>query len=360
LHAQYLSIKTELDDAIKECITEGNFVRGKAVSEFESAFAEYLGVTYCIGCGNGTDALEIILKSLNIGPGDEVIVPAITWIATAEAVNNVGAEPVFVEINPNNYTIDYTRIEEKISKKTRAIIPVHLYGCPADMNELTRIADKYRLFVIEDCAQAHGAEYVGKKVGTFGMASAFSFYPSKNLGAFGDGGAIVTNNKELADKAREISNHGQLNEKHRHLMIGRNSRLDSIQASILNVKLRYLNEWNLKRQQAASIYISRLKDHVGYTLPIAEPNKKHAYHLFVVRTRERAKVIELLDEKNISWGIHYPKGLPFLDAYRYKKHTEEEYSVTSRISNEIISIPIYPEITMEQINIICDQLLKLC
>ncbi|MGD0755739.1 MAG: DegT/DnrJ/EryC1/StrS family aminotransferase [Bacteroidales bacterium] len=358
LYLQYCGIKSEIDSAIKECIAEGNFIKGKAVSDFESAFAEYIGAQYCMGCGNGTDALEIILKSLNIGPGDEVIVPALTWIATAEAVNNVGAEPVFAEINPINYTIDYNSIEAKIAKKTKAIIPVHLFGCPADMNEILKIAGKYRLFVIEDCAQAHGAEYSGRKVGTFGIASAFSFFPSKNLGAFGDGGAIVTNNKELAILSRKISNHGQLQEKHKHFMVGRNSRLDSIQAAVLTVKLKYLDEWNLKRQQVALYYISRLKDNTELKLPIAEQDKKHVYHLFAVRCRNREKLIRLLDEKDISWGIHYPKPIPFLDAYSYKKHKPEDFTIASSITDEIISIPIYPEITTDQLNVVCDQLLK--
>ena len=358
LHLQYGNIKSEIDNAINECIAEGNFIKGKAVSDFETAFAGYLGADYCLGCGNGTDALEIIMASLHIGPGDEVIVPAITWIATAEAVSNVGAEPVFVEINSKNYTIDPDRIEEKITKKTKAIIPVHLYGCPADMNEILKIAVKYGLFVVEDCAQAHGAEYNGRKVGTFGIASAFSFFPSKNLGAFGDGGSIVTNNKELAELSRKISNHGQLHEKHKHFIIGRNSRLDSIQASILTVKLKYLNDWNLKRQRAAIYYISRLKDNTEFILPLIEPDKKHVYHLFVVRCRNRSKLIDLFDEKNISWGIHYPKPLPFLDAYLYKKHTPGDFDLAGTISDEIISIPIYPEITIGQLDIICDQMLK--
>lgn len=359
LHEQYSGIKSEIDNAIKECIKEGNFIKGKAVSDFETSFAGYLGAKYCLGCGNGTDALEIILASLNIGPGDEVIVPALTWIATAEAVNNVGAEPVFVEINSMTYTIDYKRIEEKITKKTKAIIPVHLYGCPADMNEISGIAREYGLFVIEDCAQAHGAEYFGKKAGSFGIASAFSFFPSKNLGAFGDGGAIVTNNKELSEVARKISNHGQLNERHKHFIIGRNSRLDSIQAAILSVKLKYLNEWNLKRLKAASFYISRLKDKTEYILPVAQQDKKHVYHLFVIRCKERKKVIDLLDEKNISWGIHYPKPLPFLDAYSYKNHKTIDFAIANDVTNEIFSIPVYPEIKTEHLDIICDQLLKL-
>ena len=358
LNAQYISIKSEIDNAIKECIVETNFIKGKAVSIFERSFAEYLGVECCVGCGNGTDALEIILASLNIGAGDEVLVPSLTWISTAEAVTNVGAEPVFVDIDPQTYTIDYTKIVEKLTKKTKAIIPVHLYGCPADMNEIKKIAEKYGLLIIEDCAQAHGAEYYGRKIGSFGIAAAFSFFPSKNLGAFGDGGAIVTNNRELGDVVRKISNHGQLNEKHKHFIIGRNSRLDSIQASILNVKLKYLDSWNHKRQQVASFYISRLKEKREFILPYEEQNKKHVYHLFVIRCKKRDKLIDLLEEKKISWGIHYPTALPFIDPYSYKKHKPEDFINSSTIIKDIISIPIYPELKEEQLNIICDQLLK--
>lgn len=358
LNAQYLSIKSEIDNAINECIAETNFIKGKAVSIFERSFADYLGVECSMGCGNGTDALEIILASLNIGSGDEVLVPALTWISTAEAVTNVGAEPVFVDIDPQTYTIDFTKIEEKLTKKTKAIIPVHLYGCPADMNEIKKVAEKHGLFIIEDCAQAHGAEYYGRKIGTFGIASAFSFFPSKNLGAFGDGGAIVTNNKDLGDVVRKISNHGQLNEKHKHFIIGRNSRLDSIQASILNVKLKYLDSWNHKRQQVAAFYISRLSEKSEFILPFEEQSKKHVYHLFVIRCKHREKLIELLEEKKISWGIHYPNALPFIDPYRYKKHKPEDFINSSAIIRDIISIPIYPELTEEQLNIICDQLLK--
>lgn len=358
LNAQYQSIKSEIDNAIKECIAGTNFIKGKAVSEFERDFADYLGVKYCVGCGNGTDALEIIMTSLNIGPGDEVLVPALTWISTAEAVTNVGAEPIFVDIDPKTYTIDCTKIEEKLTKSTKAIIPVHLYGCPADMNEIESIARKYGLYIIEDCAQAHGAEYFGRKVGTFGIASAFSFFPSKNLGAFGDAGAIVTNHKDIADLVREISNHGQLNEKHKHFRIGRNSRLDSIQASILSVKLKYLDQWNDKRQKVASFYLSRLTEKTDFILPYHEQNKKHVYHLFVLRCKAREKLIKLLDEKQVSWGIHYPNALPFTDPYGYKKHIPEDFINSSNIVPEIISIPIYPEISEQQLNIICDQLLK--
>jgi dTDP-4-amino-4,6-dideoxygalactose transaminase len=358
LLAQYQSIKDEIDRAINKCIADTNFIKGKAVSRFESDFAEYLGINYCIGCGNGTDALEIILKSLNIGKDDEVIVPALTWISTAEAVSNVGAEPVFADINPDTYTIDYKKIEEKITKKTKAIIPVHLYGCPADMDEISAIAREYKLHLVEDCAQAHGAEYNGKKVGTFGIASAFSFFPSKNLGAFGDGGAIVTNDKEIDELVRKISNHGQLDEKHRHFMIGRNSRLDSIQASILSAKLKHLDKWNNQRNQVSAFYFQQLANKTEFILPLREENKKHVYHLFVLRCKNRERMIELLDEKMISWGIHYPNALPLTDAYAYMKHKPEDFINSSSIIPDIISIPVYPELSGEQMVIICDQLKK--
>jgi dTDP-4-amino-4,6-dideoxygalactose transaminase len=356
LKAQYLTIKEEIDSAINECISGSYFIKGEVVTSFENDFATFLDVKHCIGCGNGTDALEIILKSLNVGIGDEVIVPALSWIATAEAVNNVGAEPVFVDINRDTYTIDYAKIEDKITSKTKAIIPVHIYGCPADMDEILKIAKDNNLYVVEDCAQAHGAEYKGKKVGSFGIASAFSFFPSKNLGAFGDGGAIVTNNTEIAETSRKISDHGQLNEKHRHFIVGRNSRLDSIQAAVLAVKLKHLNDWNKRRQQAASFYVSALKDKTDFVLPIFNDEKKHVFHLFVIRCSDRKNLIRHLDDKKISWGVHYPKPMPFLDAYFYKNHRNEDFSVALQATNDIISIPIYPEITSEQLDFVSEQL----
>lgn len=358
LNAQYITIKDEIDSAIQHCIDGSHFIKGDIVAQFEENFAAFLGAKYCLGCGNGTDALEIILKSLNIGPGDEVIVPALSWIATAEAVNNVGAEPVFVDINASTYTIDYTRIEKSISAKTKAIIPVHLYGCPADMTEICKIAEDNHLYVIEDCAQAHGAVYKGKKAGTFGIASAFSFFPSKNLGAFGDGGAILTNDKDLAETARKISNHGQLNEKHRHYIVGRNSRLDTIQAAILNVKLKHLERWNNRRQEIASIYISALKGHPEFILPRNEKDRSHVFHLFVIRSSKRMDLIKHLDNNKISWGIHYPKALPFLDAYGYKNPKTEDFDVSSQITEDILSIPMFPEISGEQLEIVCSHLLS--
>jgi dTDP-4-amino-4,6-dideoxygalactose transaminase len=353
LKAQYLSIKKEIDNAISDCIDESSFIKGKRVTDFENQFADYIGSKYCLGCANGTDALEIILHSLGVGPGDEVIVPALSWIATAECVSNTGAEPVFVDVDPQNYTIDVSRIEEKISSNTRAIIPVHLYGNPVEMKSLILIAEKHNLYIVEDCAQAHGAEYEGRKTGTFGIASAFSFFPSKNLGAFGDAGAIVTNDKNLIEKARMISNHGQLNVKHHHHIIGRNSRLDTIQASILSVKLRYLDEWNLKRIAIAERYMQGLKSIPQLSLPVNDPIKKHVYHLYVVRSSVRSSIIENLERNQIAYGIHYPVALPFLEAYKYKKHSHGDFPVAGRLTEEIISLPVYPEISLESIDGIC-------
>lgn len=357
LNAQHQSIREELDNAIANCINSDSFIRGKQVSDFEAAYARYIGTKYCVGCGNGTDALEIILKSLKIGPGDEVIVPSLTWISTAEAVSNVGAEPVFVDIN-QDFTIDYLKIEEKITPRTRAIIPVHLYGNSAKMIQILKIADKYGIFVVEDCAQAHGAEFEGKKIGTFGIASSFSFFPSKNLGAMGDGGAIVTNDPGLADSIRRLSNHGQLDKKHSHMLIGRNSRLDSIQASVLMVKLNYLDDWNRKRIEAANYYFDRLSEKDSITLPLYNENIRHVFHLFVIRTAFRDRIIKEFNRNNIGWGIHYPVSLPFTDAYSYKNAFPEEYPESSRMTKEILSIPIYPEIKKDQQDLICDLIIS--
>lgn len=353
LKAQYLTIRNEIDNAIESCIYDTNFIKGKPVSDFEKNFSGYIGVDNCVSCGNGTDAMELILKALEIGPGDEVLVPALTWIATAEAVSNVGAEPVFIDINLNDYTIDSEKIEEKICDRTKAIIPVHLYGCPCDMDTITEIAKRKGLYIIEDCAQAHGAEYSGKKVGSFGIASAFSFFPSKNLGAFGDGGAVVSNDTELADKIRMLANHGQLKIRHCHQIIGRNSRLDTIQAAILNVKLNHLDAWNQKRIEASIHYKTRLNDFKSIEIPQPVKNKMHVFHIYAIRSNVRERLIEKLNSSNISSGIHYPKPLPFLEAYSYKHHNLIDFPNAVKISNEILSLPIYPEITDLQIDAVC-------
>jgi dTDP-4-amino-4,6-dideoxygalactose transaminase len=352
LGAQYQTIRIEIDDAIRKCVTESNFIKGKDVAKFEEAFSSYIGSKHCLGCANGTDAIEIILKALGIGTGDEVIVPALSWISTAEAVSNVGAEPVFVDICEDTYTLDPSLIENKISERTKAIIPVHLYGCPADMDEILKIAREHSLFVVEDCAQSHGAVYRNEKTGNFGIASAFSFFPSKNLGAFGDSGAIVTNDTLLYEKVRRIANHGQLHTKHKHDITGRNSRLDTLQAAILNVKLSYLDSWNRKRHELALRYIQQLSSS-GLLLPSLPEDRTHVFHIFSVRTPERDKLCSIFDENSISWGIHYPSPLPFVEAYSYKHHTIDDFPVALKITNQICSIPIYPEMTDFHMDFIC-------
>ena len=353
LHAQYLGIKNEIDKAVEDCISQAHFIRGEAVSKFENAFAEYLGMKYCAGCGNGTDALEIILKALNIGPGDEVIVPALSWISTAESVNNVGAEPVFADIKEDIYSIDPEKLEQLITQRTKAILPVHLYGCPSDMDEIMSIAKKHNLYVVEDCAQAHGAVYRDKKVGTFGVASAFSFFPTKNLGAYGDAGAIVTDDPDILEKVRRISNHGQLNQKHQHDFTGRNSRLDTMQAAVLEVKLRHLDKWNAKRIYLAGLYKERLNGLTDLILPVSSDGRTHVFHLYVIRTKKRETLIASLNRAEIGWSIHYPAPMPHLKAYKYKKHVSGDFPVSEKICKEIISLPMYPEISEDQVDNIC-------
>lgn len=356
LKAQYKSIKNELDGAIFRCIEDADFIKGSVVERFEQCFASYIGADHCISCANGTDALEMILNALGIGDGDEVIVPALSWISTAECVSNTGAEPVFIDVNSHDCLIDPSLIEEKITPLTKAIIPVHLYGNPADMHTINEIAKRHNLFVVEDCAQSHGAEINCKKTGTFGIASAFSFFPSKNLGAFGDAGAVITSNPELAEKIRMLSNHGQLKVKHDHKIIGRNSRMDSLQAAVLQVKLRYLDIWNNLRINAAKQYIWYLSGNMKISLPVTQPGHKHVFHLFVIQSENREDLISKLDAENISYGIHYPHPMPFLEAYGYKNLTPSDFPAASAVTGKILSLPIYPEILPEQIKKVCDSL----
>jgi len=356
LKVQYDSIKKEIDDAIRNVVENLQFIGGDVVRNFENEFASYLGVNQCIGCGNGTDAIEIALAALHIGHGDEVLVPAMSWISTSEAVSNVGATPVFVDVHPNYYTIDPSSIAEKITSKTKAIIPVHLYGLPCDMDPLMSIAKERKLRIIEDCAQAHGATYKGKKAGSFGDLGTFSFYPSKNLGAYGDAGAIVTNSEELAKRCRLISNHGQ-QAKHDHLMEGRNSNLDTIQAAVLRTKLRKLDQWNEKRRVVASWY-----DHYLNTPLIKTPQRpiyaSHVHHVYGVLVEDREDLIKKLASANVNSQIHYPHALPFLPAYNHMEHQQEDFKNAYNMSNKELSLPMYPEITPEQIEYVCKKLIK--
>ena len=358
LAAQYASIKKEIGAAIAAVIADTAFAGGKNntyVAAFEQEFARFVGAKHCVSCANGTDAIEIALEALGMGEGDEVIVPALTWISTAEAVTTVGAIPVFVDINRATYAIDPKKIEEKITSRTRAIIPVHLYGLSADMDAIMNIAKKHRLFVIEDCAQAHGALYKGRHVGTFGDIGTFSFFPGKNLGAYGDAGAIVTDSDELEKTCRQIANHGQVR-KNEHVREGRNSRMDGLQAAILSVKLPFLRKWVERRREIAAAY-GALLSKSGLTLPTEPSYGKHAYHLYVIESPHRDALQKKLAEAGISTGIHYPTALPYLLPYRRFNPGEDEYPNAVAATAHVLSIPLYPELTEKDIAYVARALL---
>jgi dTDP-4-amino-4,6-dideoxygalactose transaminase len=347
LKAQYLAHKDEFDDALAEVIAETAFVGGKFVKEFEQKYAEAYGVEHCISCANGTDAIYIALRMLGIGPGDEVITTAATWISTSETIGQTGATPVFVD-SDDYFLIDPEKIEAVVSDRTKAIIPVHLYGQAANMTEIGEIAVRHGLKIIEDCAQAHLAEWDGRRVGTFGDAATFSFYPGKNLGAWGDAGAIVTNDEAIATRCRRYANHGAL-VKHQHQIEGINSRLDGLQAALLTAKLPHLPSWTEARQAVAREYDERLAGVGDLGLPRIQDNATHVYHLYVVRTARRDALREFLGSKGVQTGIHYPTAVPLLEAYEHLGHKPEDFPVASRNQGEILSLPIYPELSLEAI-----------
>ena len=349
LHAQYLTIKKEIDAAIFDVIKSSAFIRGPYVDKFEQEFASMMGVKSCVSCANGTDALYIAMQALGVKPGDEVIAPAHSWISTTETITQAGATVVFCDTDPNTFTIDPAQISAKITSKTVGIIPVHLYGQPADMDPIMDLARKHGLWVIEDCAQAHLAKYKGKMVGTFGVAATFSFYPGKNLGAMGDAGAIVTNNEDLARNMAMFARHGGLN-KGDHQIEGVNSRLDGLQAAVLSAKLPHLAYWTAHRQKVAAEY-SRLLDGIeGLVLPSVADGREHVWHLYVIRHPERDALAKHLAERGIQTVINYPVALPFLPAYQRFGHQKEDFPVAYNHQSRILSIPIFPEITTEQIH----------
>jgi dTDP-4-amino-4,6-dideoxygalactose transaminase len=356
LKMQYDSIKPEIDAAIAGVIEKTAFVGGAVVKDFEDAFARYCGVDYCVGLANGTDALFLALRALEIGPGDEVITVANSFIATSEAITMAGARVVFADINPRTYTIDVERLREKITARTKAIIPVHLYGQPADMEPIVALAREHGLRVIGDGAQAHGASYRGTPIAKLADITCFSFYPGKNLGAYGDGGAIVTNNETWALRARMLANHGRT-KKYDHDLEGVNSRLDGIQAAILGVKLRYLDEWTEKRRTNAYRYNKALQGS-GVVTPVEMDNVRAVYHLYVVRVpgSRREQLQADLATHGISTGIHYPIALPYLNAYKYLGHTQADFPESLKASGEILSLPMFPELTEEQVNYVADKI----
>lgn len=344
LKAQYKSIKNKIDQAIAKILNNTSFIGGIKVKEFETKFAEYIGTKHAIGCANGTDAIEIALEALGVGSGDEVLVPAYTWVSTASAVSRVGAEPVFIDVHADYYTIDTELIEQAISSKTKAIIAVHFYGLPADMPAINKIAEKNSLLVIEDCAQAHGAMIGKQMVGTFGDIATFSFYPGKNLGAFGDGGAILTNDDKLAHKCRIISGLGQ-DGKHNHVLAGKNSRLDSLQAAILSVKLPMLEEWTARRRWVARLYNQKL-DELEVKVQRIPTDYKHVYHLYVIQVERRDELKIFLAENGVQTQIHYPKPL---NQFNFFKHSGTQ-KVSDAMSDRLLSLPMYAEMKEEQID----------
>ena len=345
LHAQYLTIREDIDAAIATVIRDSAYIGGPVVSAFEAAFSQYLGVEHVVSCANGTDSMEIILKAWGIGPGDEVIVPAQSWISTSEVVGNVGARPVFVDVEPDHHTLDVGRVEHAITPRTRAIIPVHLYGHPADMPAIMSLADRHGLKVLEDCAQSHGAAIDGRLVGTFGHAASFSFYPGKNLGAYGDAGCMTTSDPDLAGRIRRIANHGQEG-KHNHLTEGRNSRLDGLQAAILSAKLPWLDRWNEARRGVAAAYSEGLRG-LPVDTPGVRPGYLHAFHLYVIRTDRRDELLQYLRQSGVDAAIHYPTALPFLPCYSSLGHTPADFPTAFSNQSRILSLPVYPEMTTD-------------
>ena len=351
MHAE---IKNEVMKKFEEVYDRSWFVQGEEVAAFEQEFSSFCGCRFAVGCGNGLDALYLILKAMDIGEGDEVIVPSNTFIATALAVTYAGATPVFVEPYLKTFNINPSLIEEKITAKTKAIIAVHLYGQPADMDEINHISKKYGLKVVEDCAQAHGALYKGHKVGSLGEAAGFSFYPGKNLGALGDGGAVVTSNEELARKVRALGNYGSL-EKYNHIYMGNNSRLDEVQAAFLRIKLKYLEKWTRNRQETARRYLTEIRNS-KIILPALPENRSHVWHIFAVRCMERDCLEEYLNRHEIGTTKHYPVPLHLQKAYSDLKIIQGSLPLAEEISATQLSIPMYYGMTDSETQYIIDKL----
>jgi dTDP-4-amino-4,6-dideoxygalactose transaminase len=362
LQRQYEKIKDEILSATRHVYDSGRFILGDEVSAFEEEFARYCGVGYGVGVGSGTDALTMALKASGIGEGDEVITVAHSFIASALAISFVGATPLFVDIDPETYTMDPNALEDLLKQKAskrkkqriKAVLPVHLYGHPADMESIVNIASRHDLLVIEDACQAHGAEYQGKKVGSFGTFGCFSFYPTKNLGSYGDGGIVVTDQKEWYEKLRLLRNIGQ-EKKYHHLIKGSNSRLDEIQAAILRVKLKYLDQWNKERRDKARTYTESLEGS-GILCPGEKEYVRHAYHLYVIRVKKRDDLQAFLKKRGIETLIHYPIPIHLQKAFQELKYRKGDLPVTEKCSRQILSLPLFPELTEEEMGKVEEQI----
>jgi len=348
LRREYAHLRPEIDQAIERVLRRGWFILGEEGEAFEVEWAAYCGVAHAVGTGNGTDAIHLALRAAGIGPGDEVIVPALTATFTALAVSMAGATPVFVDVDSERCTLDPAALEATITPRTAAVVPVHLYGCPADMDPIVAIARQHNLLVLEDAAQAHGARYQGTRTGGLGDVAAFSFYPSKNLGAYGDAGAIVTNDAALAEKARMLR-HGGQRRTYQHELLGTNSRLDEIQAAILRAKLLHLNAWNERRRILAACYDAGLRDSDHLVLPKAPADVEHVYHLYVVRTPLRDALRDYLDGAGVATGIHYPQAVHLQEAYAHLGYERGSCPNAETITAEILSLPIFPQLSEPEV-----------
>lgn len=354
---QNQSIWDELQPAVEDVMRRGQFILGPAVERFEKAFAAYTGRKYCVGLNNGTSALHMALRALDVGPGDEVITTPHTWISTSWAISYVGARPVYVDIDPRTCNLDVRRIEDKITSRTKALLPVHLYGQACDMQALTEIAQRRGLLLIEDAAQAHGAKWGARPIGSFGQASCFSFYPGKNLGALGEGGAVVTDDEQVAERIRRLRDHAQQG-RHCHVELGYNTRMEGIQGAALDVKLRHLDRWNAARARHAARYCQLLAGVPGLTLPAAGPSGAHVWHLFVVLVAgmDRDLLQRQLAERGVATGVHYPTPVPLQPAYADLGHRPGDFPVAEDVMRRCLSLPMFAELTEEQILYVADTL----
>lgn len=347
LKTQYAEIREEVERAVCDVMARTHYILGPEVAAFEKEFAEWNGASHAIGCASGTDALVLALKAVGVKPGDEVIAPPFTFMATAGAVSSIGAQPVFCDVQADNYNLDPAEIEKHITPRTKAIEVVHLYGHPADMNPILEVARKHNLKVVEDCAQATGALYHGKRVGTMGDAGAFSFFPSKNLGGAGDGGMVLTNNAEIDERVRCLRGHGS-RRKYFHDELGTNSRLDELQAAVLRVKLRHLERWNEKRRAIAAQYTERLSDFI--TPPPVAAGCQHVYHQYTLRTGRRDEMMAYLNENGVGAIIYYPLALHLQQVYASMGHKRGDFPITEKAQDEVLSLPMFPELTTAQID----------
>lgn len=357
LKSQYKSLKKEIDSAIQDVLNETSFIGGKYVDQFEHEFAKLYGVRHCVSVANGTDSLYIILKMLGVGPGDEVITVVNSWISSSETISQTGAKPVFIDIDPNFNTINENLIELAITPRTKAIMPVHLQGQVCNMDVIMSIAKRNNLHVIEDCAQSHFSEFKGQRAGTFGIAGSFSFYPGKNLGAYGDAGCIITNDDDFATQCRMFARHGAL-KKHNHIIEGINSRMDALQAAILSVKIPEILEWTNLRIQNAKLYDLYLSDSEEIILPMVREESLHSFHLYVIRAKDREGLKSYLAENGVETAIHYPVALHNMPAYKYLGYKPEDFPIANQYQDEILSLPMYPELSENQIKYISQVIKK--